>query len=395
MTARRLYYLDDIPTPYRVGVQRRVAAEWGGPMRIAYCAASEPGRTWNLDLSDLDIEVLRGKQWRPARQVNPMSLKWNVGIWSSLAAFKPDVVVLSGYVHPTIYMAAYWCQKHGVPYAIASETTVRSTHLTGPRWYLKKIVAGWLVKRMAFGLPTGREAAEYFHTLGATDKPMYFFPNTPDTTLIVNEAESIKCRDGGNALRASIGIPVNVPIILFVGRMIEAKRPLDLVHAFRKLRPEAGGVVLVMVGDGELLPAVKAAAAGLPVIFTGWLKDTVITTGLMAISRVLVLPSQHETWGAVVNESMAAGTPVVASNRVGAAIEMIESGVTGFVYPVGDVDALAEALIQLISAEELCAKMGREARQVAISKNHVFAASNLISGARKAIVDEAIRAAPR
>ena len=202
MNAPRLYYLDDIPTPYRLGVQRRVAVEWGGPMRIAYCAASEPGREWTFDFSGLDVEWLPGKQWRPARQVNPMSLKWNAGVSDSLTAFRPDIVVLSGYVHPTVYMAARWCRMNHVPYGIASETTARSTTMSGPRWLLKKALAGWLVEGMAFGLPTGREAAEYLRALGASDKPMHFFPNTPNTTPIVNVADSIRTSDGGAALRA-------------------------------------------------------------------------------------------------------------------------------------------------------------------------------------------------
>jgi glycosyltransferase involved in cell wall biosynthesis len=329
--------------------------------------------------------MLPGRQWRPARQVNPMSVKWNPAVTASLAAFRPDAVVLSGYVHPTVYMAARWCRANGVPYAIASETTARSTTMSGPKWLVKKALAGWLVKGMAFGLPTGREAAAYMKALGAGEKPMRFFPNTPDTAPIVAAAEAIRAGDGGAALRASLGIPAGTAIVLFVGRMIEAKRPLDLVEAFRRLEPAADRATLVMVGDGELMPAVRQAAEGLPAVFTGWVKDAAVTAGLMAIARVMALPSQHETWGAVVNESMAAGTPVVAADRVGAAVEMIESGRNGFIHPVGDVAGLTDALRRLIDDDALAAALGKAARETAVARNHLFAAGNLVVGARNAL----------
>ena len=95
-----------------------------------------------------------------------------------------------------------------------------------------------------------------------------------------------------------------------VGRLIDAKRPLDLLSAFLRLGPVAADALLVFVGDGPLLPALKTAAAGDPrIVFTGWVADPAKTAGLMAISSLFVLPSQHGTWGAVVNEAMAAGFP--------------------------------------------------------------------------------------
>ena len=119
----RLYYLDDIPTPYRLGVQRRIAQNWGSAFKIAYCAATEPGRNWTLDFSGLDVEILPGRQYRPKKQANPFSFKWNPTVAASLDAFRPDVVVLSGYVHPTMMRAARWCRRRHVPYAIVCETS--------------------------------------------------------------------------------------------------------------------------------------------------------------------------------------------------------------------------------------------------------------------------------
>ncbi|MDP2024891.1 glycosyltransferase family 4 protein [Sulfuriferula sp.] len=382
----RLYYLDDIPTPYRLGVQRRIGEQWLGSFKITYCAASEPGRDWSFDFGDLDVEILPGRQYRPPNQVNPMSVKWNPSVRASLAAFRPDVVVLSGYLHPTMYLAALWCRQNGVPYAVACETSARSTTTTGAKGRIKRGVAGWLVRGMAFGLPVGQEAGEYLRSLGSPDAPLHYFPNTPDTSIIVEAAEQIRKDGREDDLRRRLGIPPGDRIVLFVGRMIDAKRPLDALEAFRLAGAATSDATLVFVGDGPLLEQIKAAATGVDnVVFTGWLTDPAQTAALMAISAVMVLPSQHETWGAVVNEAMAAGTPVIASDRVGSAIELIESEVSGIIYPVGDTGALADAIARVLLNDALRRDMGRAGKKMALAKGEIYAAGNLIEGASGAV----------
>lgn len=378
----RLYDLCDIPTPYQLGVQRHIAARWPGHYRIAYCASAEPGRSWSFDFSGLDVEMLRGIQYRPRRQVNPISIKWNPGVWSSLSAFRPDVVVLSGYFHPTMYLAALWCRLHGVPFGMTCETAERNTTTAGWKWRIKRVVAGWLVRRLAFALPVGREAADYLRLFGRDDLPMFPFPNTPDTSAIVAQAEIARRGDNARKLRDEFCIPPDAGIILFVGRLIDAKRPLDLVSAFQSLGARAPNAVVVFVGDGPLLANVKAAAAGDPrIICTGWISDPAKTAGLMAISSLFVLPSQHETWGAVVNEAMAAGLPVIASDSVGAAVELIEDERQGFVYRTGDVGALSRAMERLLSDDALRIRMGVAAHETAKRFGHMFATQNFIDGA--------------
>jgi glycosyltransferase involved in cell wall biosynthesis len=76
----------------------------------------------------------------------------------------------------------------------------------------------------------------------------------------------------------------------------------------------------------------------------------------------VVLPSGHEPFAVVVNEAMCCGCPVAASDRVGAARDLITHGSTGFVYSCGDVDALAALLRQAIAGPTKLSDMGRAAR---------------------------------
>jgi glycosyltransferase involved in cell wall biosynthesis len=65
---------------------------------------------------------------------------------------------------------------------------------------------------------------------------------------------------------------------------------------------------------------------------------------LYAMADVFVLPSEDEPWGLVINEAMSSGLPIVASERVGAAADLIQPGSNGFRFPPGDIPALAQAL---------------------------------------------------
>jgi glycosyltransferase involved in cell wall biosynthesis len=283
-----------------------------------------------------------------------------------------------------MWLAARWCIRTGVPYGVSCETSLRSTVSTsGWRWALKRALAGWVVRRMAFGLPVGREAGEYLQKFGPTDAPMHYFPNTPDTAPIVAEAERIAATGGEAALRERFGIPRSAAIFLFAGRLIDVKRPLDAVRAFLRLE---GDAALVIIGDGDQMEAVKQAAGGDPrVICAGWVKEPELIFGLMAIATALILPSQSETWGAVVNEAMAAGTPVISSDRVGAATELIDDGENGFLVPVGETAGYTRAMQKLLSDPELAHGIGAAARETAMAKGERFASENLVAGALDAL----------
>ena len=106
-----------------------------------------------------------------------------------------------------------------------------------------------------------------------------------------------------------------------------------------------------------------AESRGLPVTFVGFLNQTEITRAYAAVD-CLVLPSDYgETWGLVVNEAMACGLPVIVSDRVGCAPDLVEEGLTGAVYPCGDINALAVKLQAFASDPENLVQMGEQARQ--------------------------------
>ncbi len=152
-------------------------------------------------------------------------------------------------------------------------------------------------------------------------------------------AEACRNRDG---LRARWQIPPGAITFLLCGKLTARKRPMDVLMAVEKLSGFRRQGHVLIVGEGPLKTACQEMTQrkGLPVSFTGFLNQSDLP-GAYAASDVLVMPSAGETWGLVVNEAMACGLGALVSDRVGCGPDLIEEGVTGHIFRVGDVDALA------------------------------------------------------
>jgi glycosyltransferase involved in cell wall biosynthesis len=169
---------------------------------------------------------------------------------------------------------------------------------------------------------------------------------------------------------ASLGIDPDVPIVLFVGGM-------DMGHAFKGVPVlidamagiPAGEAQLVLVGDGGLRPGFEdlARERGVAAVFAGSASDATLRE-LYRAGAVSVLPSvtREEAFGIVLIESMASGTPVVASDLPG--VRTVVDGATGRLVPPGDADALRDVLRGLLADPAELGRMGVAARERAVTR---------------------------
>jgi glycosyltransferase involved in cell wall biosynthesis len=133
------------------------------------------------------------------------------------------------------------------------------------------------------------------------------------------------------------------PRYLFVGRLIEAKGIDILLEAFRN----ADGGELWIAGNGPLSGLVeRAAQADARIRVFGHL-DASQLHDLYRQVDVFVLPSRHDVWGLVVNEAQVYGLPVIATEQVGAAEDLIDPGVNGLVVPTDDPESLSDAMREI------------------------------------------------
>lgn len=181
-------------------------------------------------------------------------------------------------------------------------------------------------------------------------------------SVVFNAVETDRFDAARHADRATLGVPEDALLILFIGRLDEQKAPMDLLEAFGKVAAAQPDAHLLLVGQGPLRDALerRAGQVGLAgrVHLTGWRPDV---PELLKAADLFALPSRWEGMPNAVLEAMAAGLPVVAT-RVEGSTELVCHGRTGMLVEPGDCDGLAEALLALAQSRCRCAAMGQAGR---------------------------------
>jgi glycosyltransferase involved in cell wall biosynthesis len=278
---------------------------------------------WDIDLlSGYDSQFL-------ARIDDPASVARKV---RALARWLPahDAVVVNGYTDPWMLLAISICRARGIPYLLRGSSHPRGQS-AGLRRHLRRAGARLVVTASAGALSMGQLNDEFYRQQHA--QRIFFAPNSVD-----DERFSRPAQPGRADLLARWGLKNSAPVIMFCGKLIPRKRPLDLAQAIRLLPDE---VSVLFVGDGSLAQEVRGTLEPGRGAVTGFVNQSELPSYYHA-ADILVLPSEVEAWGLVVNEGMAAGTLPVVSDRVGAASDLVQG--VGEVYACGDVAGLAAAL---------------------------------------------------
>lgn len=246
-----------------------------------------------------------------------------------------DAVITQGYDNAWMLLTIAICRSRGIPYILrcASHAEGRSG---GIRRSLRNAVVRTVVSGSAACLTVGQLNEQFCQRYGARN--ITFAPNSVDDERFARAPEC-----GRREVLARWGLPDSRKVVIFCGKLCRRKRPLDLAAAIRLLPCE---VTVLFVGDGPLADQVRASLAPGQGAVTGFINQEEIPSYYHA-ADVLVLPSEAETWGLVVNEAMAAGALPVVSDQVGAAPDLVCG--LGEIYACGDVPALAGALSRALA----------------------------------------------
>jgi glycosyltransferase involved in cell wall biosynthesis len=311
----RVALLTEIPAPYRLPLFNALA-----------------------DRVELDVLFLRDRQ--PDRLYDPhvdeRRFRWTVlpgchltvrGRWIVVNApvtrrlRHADVVVLGGWNQPAFWEALAAAAVRRAPVVVWVEST-RSDRRSGRLETLKRRL---LALPAAFVVP-GVASRAYLRELGVDDARIVTAPNAVDVSIFSQSGR--EAHDG----------PVR---LLAVGRLAPEKGIDVLLRAAEGL-----GVEIALAGAGPEEERLRAVA-GENVSFLGQVPRDDLPA-LFARADVLVMPSRSEPWGMVLNEAALAGLPLVSTTAAGAAHELVEDGVNGFVVPPDDVTALRGALRRLV-----------------------------------------------
>lgn len=337
-----------IPTPYRDPFWNVLAAQPEVDLQVYYCAAGKADSPWGGGWQrNYHTEILPGRNWL-AWWGSSASFFDNPAIVSRLRSDDFDAVLIGGYNHPTMWRAMRSCVRSGTPFYLMCESHLRKTRSLALT-LVKDHFVRWVVRHMAGGFPTGTLAEQYLLYHGAKLKTLTHLPNAPDVERIRAEADALRTNRG--ALRRRLYFSER-PTLLFVGRLIPKKGVHILIDALAGLRPKAQPD-LVIVGDGPERNRLRAMAKQLgveaSVRFTGFVAPSDLSQWYVA-ADAFALPSA-ETWGVVVAEALAAGTPVIVSDEVGCHPDVVVGPPTGRVLPRDDVSAWRQAMGEVSGAD--------------------------------------------
>jgi len=335
----------EIPTPYRLPLYERLAARPDLELEVLFCARDEPDRPWDVSaaLERVPHQFMHG--WAPALRTrrNTFVYEINPDIVRILRQRRYDVLVIGGYSVFAEQAAIAYARATHTPYLLHSESHHRKAR-GGVKQLVKRALLSQIVRPAAGGLAVGTLARRYLESYGLPASRIRILPNTIDVPAYAAAAE--RARRDAARIRRDRDLPDR--FAFFAGRLVEVKGVRELLAA--QFAAGVAAAPLLIAGDGPLARDVRAAgSAGVRLL--GFRQPQELIE-LYALAERTVVPSLSEPWGVVVNEALACGSPVIVSDAVGAAHDLVRQGVDGTIVPAGDVDALSAALVQPLPTHE-------------------------------------------
>jgi glycosyltransferase involved in cell wall biosynthesis len=323
----KVLFLSIVPSPYQRDLFACLHARGEIGIQVRYAEAGSPDSPWPKASLAVYEKVYRSfyLSWRGKRFIVNSQLP-------SIEGF--DAVVLNGYVT----VPAQWVMRfaaHRVPLIFWGEKLERSQG--GMRERMQRILTGPMRKLsaiVAIGKKARRDYEERFPGIPVYEVPYYCRIDAFQRTIPVRPREPVS--------------------LLFCGQMIRRKGIDLLLSAFAGLVDSGMDLRLVLVGREAELPELLKG-------LDGRVRERIVYAGFQAPedlpkfyaeADIFVLPSRYDGWGVVVNQALGAGLPVICSDAVGAAEDLVEPGANGYIFPSGDAEALREALGRLAGSPE-------------------------------------------
>jgi glycosyltransferase involved in cell wall biosynthesis len=267
----------------------------------------------------------------------------------ALNGCRPDAVAIPGWSDKGAFAALRWCAQNDTPAILMSESTAHDE----PRVWWKESVKRRIVGLYSTALVGGRLHADYLEQLGMSrDRILTGYDVVDNTHFAIGSRQQPSSTPHPFPLPGRGG--EGEPFFLASARFIPKKNLFTLLRAYSDYRAAAGASdwKLVLLGDGPLRSALNSQLSTLN------LQDSVLLPGFKqydelpeyyARANAFVHVSTSEQWGLVVNEAIAAGLPVVVSNRCGCVPELVHEGANGFTFDPDDQKQLAKLLARISS----------------------------------------------
>jgi len=355
---RRLVITTEIISPYRIPVFNVLAEHPEVDLHVIFLAETDPSmRRWKVYKDEIRFSYEVLPHWR--RRVAGYNLLLNRGVAPALERAQPDVIVCGGYGYLASWLVLGWARRRKRPVFLWSESNQQDQRRGMP--HVEMLKRRFIRACSGFVVP-GKSAASYVATFGVPRERIFVAPNAVDNAFFSREAEAARGRAA--EMRRQFSLPEHY--FLCVGRLVLSKGVFDLLEAYSRLAPELRARWgLLFVGDGAEQPELEARAADIhpgAIRFAGFAHREQLAV-YYALAEVLVFPTHTDPWGLVVNEAMACGTPIIATDAGGCVADLVQDGCNGYVVPKASPEKLSEALAKVAGSPDLNAAMGARSAQ--------------------------------
>lgn len=356
-----MFHVVSHPIQYFVPLYAQIAADPGMDFEVLFCSRHGIEKRVDKEFGvavQWDIPMLEGYRYRFLKNhARRESLEGffglvNFGIIKVLfSAPKNSVVWVHGWGAATLVMAVFFGKIFGHRVFLRGENTAVIENAK-PGSFKKKVNTFWLgrilFKMADVFLAVGKQNRAYFRQMGVPEEKIAFAPYCIDNRRFTGFFEKNKGRAA--AVRAGLGIPAGKKVIVFSGKYIEKKRPLDLLRAVAAL-PNRAEVFTVFVGEGhlraEMEDFIQNNGMGAEVMLTGFVNQSRMPEYYLAADLYVMCSGLWETWGLSTNEALCFGLPVVLSDMVGSAYDLIDGN--GSMFKTGDIGQLSAQIHHILT----------------------------------------------
>jgi len=352
----RLNYLTGYLSPHLLPLLNAVGEHPGFSLKVWYCQGDSDFRGWVHGIAPNHEHVIsRRGRWT---WIHP-EFHYDPSVKSFLRGAPADLTIVSEYSIPTLRIAISELASKGSMWALAGERPFLWQSSSA-----RSVLGAWMRHKplnaaCAF-IGKGSWNAAIYRELRPWGVKVYSVPYYLD----INRYSGTRQDGVGACYRyAGDGPEKGDFVFLFAGSLIPRKGVLVLADAFRQVAAVEPHARLVVMGDGPLrrVMAERLGAAAARSVFLGNVPYEESPLIYQA-ADAFVFPTQHDGWGMVVNEAMATGLPVITTTTCGAAHDLVEHGVNGWMLEPWDVEGFRDCMLQLIRKPDEAVGMGMAAR---------------------------------
>jgi glycosyltransferase involved in cell wall biosynthesis len=356
--------VSNVPTPYRLHVLKRISRELLESRLHSLFTHSEGSSQMRWDIPsapEVNAVVFPETRLRPGEAVSPRAMRLFKEMRDYIVRHRVRMVILLGYNDLARVLLIRWARQAGVPLLLTGDSNVFAEgRLSAPKRCIKRRFVRWALRRVAGLMPMGTAGRAFYRLYADHDLPTFLFPYEPNYAAIQRRDDAAERR-----FRDRHGLAEGRRRLLYCGRLAAVKRVDVLIDAFARIAESRPDWDLVIAGDG---PLCAELGAHVPAPLQGrvkWLGFLQFDETVLCYHAcdALALPSDFEPWALVINEAVAAGLAVVATDVVGAAVELVRHKTNGLIVPPRNTGTLADALLEATTPRR-CAEMRAAAPEI-------------------------------